>query len=855
MLSLDPSAPSLWGLGLCLIGAGALAYSRRRAGGGFEPQDAIRLLIWALVAVAVLGLQGGLRAGPRARVVVLDRSRSLSGAVAQSDRAAAQALAGWSDPRPGDRVALVTCGARARVELELVSPEDARARLAELLAVPSDDWGTDLRGALRLASGLLPPAGGEVLLISDGRDTAVEAGARELLARGVPVHCFVPRAGPLAGIRVAGVEGPARVARGAEVVLNATLEAARPSRGELILEQREGRAWREVSRRPLELAGGRAEPCQVRWTAPPRAAALTLRLRVRAQGPDKSREDDVWEHSLQVGRSRQVVVCGQPLPSLASRTLSVTNVRPSELSLILRDPPELLVLSSVSAASIQDAVPALEAALGGGMGLAVCGLGAFGPGGYAESPLEELLPVRSGPAQERADRLALVVCLDASGSMAGPSRRYHQAVKEGIPWEILRPEDALGILLFADEPRIEVPLGPVPEGLRAKLLRAEREQKLGGGTDLAKALERGLALVGESPAEERVVVLASDALDVPQGLDALRARAAALAQVSGREAPRVLLIGIEASSLEAYEVLAKALAPLEVEVARASDAGASLGSLIQSELSARQHNVREGRFGLVLEPPGQARQLFLPEAIGAYVPLRARTAPESAAQVLGRVQDAEGGSGPWGVLGRRGAGKTAAIPLSGPVATPLIAGLAGELLRPRQEGLRLSLSGPQEAPLVEVEGREPLPLNLRLVARAEREEWELPLVLEGPRRARARLIRREALGAGLQLSLSGGDGGLVLASRSLPPRAHDELALGEPNYELLSRLARESGGVLLAGPSEALPEPPPPAPQPWAPLAAGLAALLLVGELAWGGLRAAQARRALGAAASQASPA
>lgn len=840
MLSLDPSAPSLWGLGICLLGLVALVWRRRQVGTKFEPQDWVRALILGCVGAAVLGLQGGSRPGPRTRVVILDRSRSLSGAVAQCDQAAARALAGWSEPRAEDRVALVVCGARSRIGLEPVSPEDAKSRLVEVLAVPADDWGTDLRGALRLASGLLPPVGGEVVLISDGRDSAAEAGVQELLARGVPVHCFVPSAPPSPGIRVAGLEAPARVARGAEVVLSATLEAARPSRGQLILEQREGRSWREVSRREVQLRGGRAESAQVRWSAPQRAASLTLRLRVRTQGPDASREDDVWEHSLLVGRGRRVVVCGRPLPGLASRTLSVTNLRPSELSLILRDPPELLVLSSVPATSVQDAVPALEAALGGGMGLVVCGLGAFGPGGYAESPLEELLPVRSGPAQERTDQLALVVCLDASGSMAGPSARYRQAVKEGVPWDLLRPEDALGVVLFADEPRLAAPLQPVSPGLRAELLDAT----LGGGTDLARALDKGLEVIGQSAAEERVLVLASDAIDEPEpaALEALRTRAAALA-AGEREAPRVLLIGIEASSLEAYEVLARALAPLSVEVARASDAGASLRSLLQSELSARQHAVREGPFRLGLDPPGEARQIFLPETVAGYVPVRARSEPEFAAQVLGRVADAEGGSGPWGVLGRRGRARTAAIPLAGPEAIPLIAGLAGELLRPRREGLRLFLSGPVQAPLVEVESEAPLPQALRLRARAEREEWELDLVPEGPQRARARLIRREPIGAGLQLSLSGGPEDALLASRSLPPRAHEELALGAPNYELLGRLSRESGGVLLAGPSEELPEPPPPSPQPWAPWAAAAAALLVVAELAHGGLRAARARR------------
>ncbi|MBL4850345.1 MAG: VWA domain-containing protein, partial [Planctomycetes bacterium] len=802
------------------------------------------------LAVAILGVWGGAREGPRTRVVVLDRSRSLSSAVAQCDQAVVAALAGWRDARDTDRVALVVCAAESRVLLEPTSPSEVKARLAELLAAPVDDWGTDLRGGLKLAAGLLPPTGGEVLLISDGRDPAAAEGVEELLARGVPVHCFVPRGGSLAGVRLAGLEGPSHVAPGAAVTLRATLEAARETRAELWLEEREGRAWRVLHRRALVVSAGVPLAVQLPWSAPRRGVALTLRVRVRAQGVDRSREDDMLEHSLRVGRGRRVVVCGRPLPTLASRTLSVTSIRPSELGVILRDPPELLVLSSVSAAAMADAVPALETALRAGMGLVVCGLKAFGPGGYAETPLEGLLPVRSGPAQERARRLALVVCLDASGSMARPAARsrYLQAIESGIPWSTLRAEDSLGVVLFADQPRVAAPLGP----LKAELRGALAGEIPKGGTDLGAALARGLELLAASEAEERLLVLASDAEDDPAGsVDALGALAESLAK-SGQRAPRVLLVGIGARSLEAYQTLAKALRPLSVEVARSRDAGDSLRALLQSELAARQHSVREGPFGLTLTPAGEERQLFLPELVESYVPVRVRTEPAAAAQLLGSVVDPEGGQGPWGVLGRCGRGRVAALPLAGAVATPLISGLAGELLRPRKLGLELTRTGTS---LGLISSGEALPAKVRLEARALRPDegpalsWDLPLTPVSPHRARATLSRREAPGVGLLLTVLGSEG--VLLTRSLPPRAHEELALGEPDYEGLSRLARESGGVMLAGPNEPLPEPPPPAPFPWAPLAAGLAALLITGELALGGVGAARAR-ARAAAALQA---
>lgn len=845
-LSLDPSAAGPWAAAL-LIGAALWVVARSA---GALPQRALRALLLLTIALAALGVLGGRDPGPRLRVVVLDRSRSLAGASAQSDRAAAQALAGWEETGAEDRVALVLCGAEAQLALPPMSPADARARAAELLALPVADWGTDLAGGLRLAIGLLPPAGGEVFLISDGQDPAAEGGVEALLASGVPVHAFAPQGEALPGARLAAFEGPSRAAPGAELSLRITASSARGASASLVLEAREGRGWRELRREGLRLRAGEARSVGLRTRAPVAGGVLELRARLVVSGPDAAPEDDQLSLRVELGRARAVVVCGRPLPRLASRSLALETIRPSELRAALAAPPALLVLSDVSAASVQDAVPALRAALEGGMGLAVCGLSAFGPGGYAESRLEALLPVRSGPAQERSERLALVVCLDASGSMARPlaHTRYRRAVQEGVPWEALRPEDALGVILFAGVTRTAQALGPRTPDLKERLARVEPGKELGLGTDLGGALLAGLDALSASEAEERLLILASDAEDDPQGrASELQAAAQRLA---GPRAPRVLLVGIEARSLAAYQTLADALRPLSVEVARAADAGDSLRELLQSELGARRHKVRTGPFALQATPEGQAQGIELPAAVQAYVPVQVRSGPEAEAyapRALGRVVDPEGGEGPALVLGRLGRGRVCALPLDSASAQPLISALSAVLLAPRGEA-RIELEGAS----LRLVSEGALPLGpLELEARAGALTWRIPLEREAPGLATGVLARREAPGEPLLLLASGG--GARLASRALRARAHEELASLGPDFAFLRRLTQASGGRLLTGPSDALPEPPAARPRAWAPWAAGLAALLVVLDAAWAAWGAAQ-RRAAAALALRSPP-
>ena len=81
-----------------------------------------------------------------------------------------------------------------------------------------------------------------------------------------------------------------------------------------------------------------------------------------------------------------------------------------------------MVLSDVSSSYLGTAqTAALSKYVRGGGGVIVAGgESSYGPGGYAGTAFERLLPVRTDPERERKEpHLALVLVIDRSGSMNG----------------------------------------------------------------------------------------------------------------------------------------------------------------------------------------------------------------------------------------------------------------------------------------------------------------------------------------------------------------------------------------------------------------------------------------------------
>ena len=94
-----------------------------------------------------------------------------------------------------------------------------------------------------------------------------------------------------------------------------------------------------------------------------------------------------------------------------------------------------------------------------GLGLLVAGgRAAFGPGGYQNSILAEILPVEFSQAEEKRDPvIALVVIIDTSGSMTGTRVQLAKEVAR-LAIRRLLPHDKVGIVEFYGSKRWAAPI-------------------------------------------------------------------------------------------------------------------------------------------------------------------------------------------------------------------------------------------------------------------------------------------------------------------------------------------------------------------------------------------------------------
>ncbi|MDR5708241.1 MAG: VWA domain-containing protein, partial [Armatimonadota bacterium] len=170
--------------------------------------------------------------------------------------------------------------------------------------------------------------------------------------------------------------------------------------------------------------------------------------------------------------------------------------------------------------------------LGGGL-VVVGGAHAYGPGGYAGTPLEEVLPL-STEVRHRMGivHAAVVLVLDTSASMAGLNNEPAKVelAKEAARsvLDSLGERDLIGIIAFDQEYRWLVPLTPARE--RDRIGERIARLRTGGGTDMWPALRAGAEALRGVRARVKHIIALSDGQTDPgdfQGL-ALRMRAAGI---------------------------------------------------------------------------------------------------------------------------------------------------------------------------------------------------------------------------------------------------------------------------------------------------------------------------------------
>lgn len=491
-----------------------------------------RVLVGALQVAAVLcaavALAGPWRAGPGPvhRVAVV--------AVPQDERVD-EALAGWREGHHGDPFHVVTAGS-----LPLLALPGAMAPVPTT-ATP------DLEAALRTAASLVPEgASGSIALFTDGRhDGAALAAAGNLLQRrGIGLQVRNVDGAAVPAFVLHGVSHEPRTAPGEPMRLLASVTAARAATARLTVSAGSVLATADVALVP----GTQQVPVDV---VVPGSGPVLLTTALAVEGAD----------ATDAATERSAVLVDAPLRVLhlaadASRreALAATVARHG-IELVAADPADPLAgdaLGSCSAVFVDDvaagAWPAaaqqqLAESIGAeGLGLVLGGTHAnLGPGGYAGSPLADLLPVRMPQREERRDpSVGLVIILDTSGSMGGGRIELAKEVAR-LALQKLQPHDKVGLVEFHGSKRWAAPLQPATNTI--EITRAINRLQAGGGTIIYDALEESYyALLNARTRFQHVLVLTDGGVESGP-FEALARRMAGAGQTIS-----TVLIGPQANS-------------------------------------------------------------------------------------------------------------------------------------------------------------------------------------------------------------------------------------------------------------------------------------------------------------------
>lgn len=486
--------------------------ARPRRGGGRPRSRALSLgLRLGVVVSLVLGL-AGLRLPVSAKSVATVFVVDFSSSVPADVREGAKEWVRQATRRggPDDLAGIVTFGREARVELPL-----GRARAAgdhEPWGEPPPADGTDLSAALRLAAALLPPptAGPvrRIVLLSDGNETAGDAQQALLqpALRNVEVAVLALPA-RVQDAAVTGILVPPALRAGEPAELRLTLAGAEKQSGTLRVWAQGGEIDQLVYEQPIELAGGPTELVVHAGVLPEGSWAFRAALDI----PDDSRPEnnENWAYTIVGPAARVLLVEGVSneativRDALTGANIAVDVMRPTQLPLQLERlaPYEAVLLVNVHGADLRreqmQVLRRFVAEEGRGL-VVVGGERTFGLGDYADTPLEEALPVTvQPPDREQSASRAIVLVLDRSGSMSaadtGDRRTTRmQLAKEGAiqAIETLQEGDQVGVVGFDYSPRwvAEVRTIRGPADIRAVADRIATVQP-DGGTDIYSALD------------------------------------------------------------------------------------------------------------------------------------------------------------------------------------------------------------------------------------------------------------------------------------------------------------------------------------------------------------------------------
>jgi len=409
---------------------------------------------------------------------------------------------------------------------------------------------TDLASALRFASAVFPSDKARLLVaFSDGMQTrgdSTEVGA-ELARTGVVAFGVLTPPPDEAEVLVRSVSAPPEVRRNEPFVVRSELYSSRgqPVGVEVMLDDI------RVGSRDLALEPGLTS---VEFTlALPESKTSRVSVLVSAQEDTIATNNSATTLVSAGGTSQVLLVSENPSPALGAalepQGISVDQ-RPA--AGVPEDAAQLqafdaIVLDNVSARALGPsrlrALASYVRDFGGGL-VMLGGREGFGQGGYDQTPVGEILPLRSEfESQKETPSLALVAALDRSGSMNGEKLTMAKTAALGAI-ELLSARDLAGVIAFDGEASWVAEIQPA-QNLGAIRPLVEKIVA-GGGTNVAAGLRLALQGLRTAPAAIRHAILLSDGVSIPgpyaEIAETMRAEGISLSTVGvGSDADTTLL--------------------------------------------------------------------------------------------------------------------------------------------------------------------------------------------------------------------------------------------------------------------------------------------------------------------------
>ncbi|NLX21916.1 MAG: VWA domain-containing protein [Phycisphaerae bacterium] len=486
---------------------------------------AIRCAVLAALIVTLAGPQRVLRTDGVTVIFALDRSRSIPDDLRGQAQAYVQRVA--AKARPADRVGIVSFDGRADVD------HAPRGLLADTpsFSMAAEPDRTDLAGAVRLALALFPgDTARRLVVLTDGNENQGDV-LREIeiaSASGVAVDVVPLEYRADDEILLDRLSAPRHASPDSRIELRIVARSLQPARAKLTLYHNNtpvtlseslielrGGMQADVATIPVELSEAGVHRFEARITAAEgsrdtipennRATAFTIvesRNRVLVLGAPGSIDDQPLVDALQ---REHVEVVYHGADQVAIDLLALQSYG-------------AVILSNVSADSFTDeqhqALASYVRNLGGGL-ILLGGNEAFGAGGWAGKPIEEVSPVAFQiPSTRQIPVAALVIVLDRSGSMAAPvggTSLSQQQVANNAAAAALRTllsQDYVGLIAFDSVSNWIVPLQRNTDSQAiAKQVKSIAPR---GGTDSYPAIgaaAKALDEIGQAASAKHVLLL------------------------------------------------------------------------------------------------------------------------------------------------------------------------------------------------------------------------------------------------------------------------------------------------------------------------------------------------------------